>query len=134
PPDPSAVLAFHPEHADRPAVDQAAGKCRLLHQHQGVERVAIIAEGALDEAVVSRVLGRGEPRPVRAHPAGRVVDLVLVALTLGNLNSDVKVQHRAPLRTTSKPDLQLVSPTLRRRCRGWSGGEASDTTHSVRSA
>ena len=65
-------------------------------EHQRVERVAVLAEGVLDEAVVGRVLGRGEQRPVQADPAGRVIHLVLVAVPLGNLNRDVEI-HGRPL-------------------------------------
>jgi hypothetical protein len=52
-----ALLVGHPEHADGPAGDQAPGERRLLEQDQGVERVAVLAEGVLDVAVVRRVAG-----------------------------------------------------------------------------
>src|SRR5580693_1972249 len=41
----AALLVGHPEHADRAAADQAAGKRGLGHQHQRVERIAVLAEG-----------------------------------------------------------------------------------------
>src|SRR4051812_2751057 len=59
----AARLVAHPEHADRPAADQAAGERRLLEEHEGVERVAVLAQGALDEAVVVRVARRREQHP-----------------------------------------------------------------------
>ena len=89
----AAGLVRHPEHADRAAADQAAGEGRLLQDHQRVQRVAVLAEGVLDEAVVGRVGGRGEQGAVQADPAGLVVDLVLVALALRDLHQYVEL-HR----------------------------------------
>ena len=70
----------------RGSVIRQPGNVGSWQQHQRVERVAVLAEGVLDEAVVGRVLRRGEQRPVEADPAGLVVDLVLVALTLRDLD------------------------------------------------
>ena len=78
--------------ATRPAPDQTARKGRLRDQHQGVERIAVLTEGALDVAVVGRVLGRGEQRAVEPDPTGLVIYLVLVLLTLRDLDGHVESQ------------------------------------------
>src|ERR1700757_5219669 len=80
------LLIAHPEHADDPRGDQATRECRLFKQHQGVQWVAISAEGVLDEPVVGRVPGRGKQHAVKPDPASVVIDLVLVPLALGDLD------------------------------------------------
>ena len=84
-------LVGHAEHAERADPDEAAREGRLVEQHQGVERVAVAAEGVLDEAVVGRVAGAGEQAAVEPDATGVVVHLVLVALTLGDLDGDVEL-------------------------------------------
>ena len=115
----AAGLVGHPEHADRAAVDQAAGERRLLQQHQRVERVAVEAEGVLDVAVVGGVLRRGEQHPVEADPAALVVDLVLVALPLGiststsNSSTCHSSSHVARSRTLCGPGQDAAGPVSR---------------------
>jgi hypothetical protein len=67
------------------------GEGRLVEQDQRVERVAVAAEGVLDEAVVGGVARRGEQPPVQADAPGGVVHLVLVALPLRDLDGDVEL-------------------------------------------
>jgi hypothetical protein len=95
------VLVTHPEHADRPAPDEAAGKGRLANQHQGVEGILLLGPRAVDEAVVGRILGGGEQRPVQPEPAGAVIEHVLVASSLGDLDRDVELHDHAPLQDSN---------------------------------
>ncbi|SIN25220.1 type VII secretion integral membrane protein EccD [Micromonospora cremea] len=92
----AALFVRHPEHADGAAADQAAREGRLGDQHQGVQRVAVLAQRALNEPVVRRVLGGREEGAVQPDPAGRVVHLVLVPVTLGDLNRHVEIHLHAP--------------------------------------
>ena len=87
----AAGLVGHPEHAEGPGLDQAAGEGRLGQQDESVERVSVLAEGVLDEAVVGRVLRRGEQGAVEPDATGVVVDLVLVPLPLRDLDGDVEL-------------------------------------------
>src|SRR4051794_19883358 len=86
-----ALLVGHPEHADGAAGDQAPRKGRLLEQHQGIERVAVLPEGVLDVAVVGRISGGGEEHPVQADAAGGMVQLVLVSLALRDFYRHVEL-------------------------------------------
>jgi hypothetical protein len=94
----AAFLVGHPEHADRTAADQAAGKRGFQHQHKRVERIAVFAQGVRHEAVVGRVLGRGEQRSVEADQAAGVVDLVLVPAAPRDLDPDIELHGAQPFR------------------------------------
>ena len=83
-----ALLVRHAEQPDRTHDDVAAGERGLADEHEGVERIAVAAERALDEAVVGRVLHRREEHAVEEDLAGLVVHLVLVARALRDLHDD----------------------------------------------
>ena len=90
-----ALLVGHVEDADRPDADAAAGERRVADEDERVERVAVLGEGALDEAVVGRVAHRGEQAAVEDDPAELVVPLVLVARPARDLDEDHDVAHAA---------------------------------------
>src|SRR5690606_16263444 len=105
-------LVRHTEHADRPAADQTARERRLVQDDQRVQRVAVLTERVLDEAVVGRVGGRGEEPTVQADPTRLVVHLVLVPRTLRDLDRDVEL-HRTLLHDQH---IVLVVKCPSRRC------------------
>src|SRR5690606_30347989 len=113
----TAGLVGHPEHPDRPGRDEAARPGRLVEEHERVERVAVLAEGVLDVAVVRRVPGGGEQHPVQADPPGGVIDLVLVPASLRDLDGHVEVHgRRLPGSVLSRLGESLLHPPAR--CEG----------------
>ncbi len=93
----SAGLITHAEHAKRAATNEATREGWLLEQHESVERVAVFTEGSLNEAVVVRVAGCRKEHTVKTNATGLVVNLVLVSLTLRNLDSYVEFHFHPPL-------------------------------------
>ena len=75
------------------AVTRQPGKVGLRQQHQRIQRIAVLAEGVVDEPVIGRILGRGEQRPVQPDPARMVVHLVFVATALGDFDGHVEVHE-----------------------------------------
>ena len=60
----------------------------LLTQHQRVERVAVVAEGARDEAVVGGIVHGAVEYAVEPQQAGLLVQLVLVLAAHRNFDDD----------------------------------------------
>jgi hypothetical protein len=86
----AALLVGHPEHPDRPAADQAARERRFVEQHEYVERVLVLAQGAVDEPVVGGVPRGREQHPIEPDAPGHVVHLVLVTSALRYLDGHVE--------------------------------------------
>ena len=92
-------LIAHPEHADCAAPDDDAGEGWLLQQDEGIQRITVLAQGVVDEAIVVRVAGRGEEHAVEADAARLMIQLVLIATATRNLDRDVELHglHNASL-------------------------------------
>src|SRR5581483_9403658 len=106
----AARLVDHEEGGDGAGVDVAARERGLVHQHQGVERVAVLTERVGDEAVVGRVLGRREEHAVEPDGTALVVHLVLVARSAGDLDDDLDFHRggRYPRPRASAPVIRLA--------------------------
>src|SRR5699024_11831137 len=83
----TAGLVIHLEHADGADVDEHTGEQRLGKEHEHVERVTVVSEGVLDEAVIGGVLHRGVEVAIELDSAGLSIDLVIVACLWMELDS-----------------------------------------------
>ena len=76
----------HGDVADGVAAHQCEGVDFLRTEHQHVQRIAVVAVGAGNEAVVGGVVGGGVEHPVQDDKPGFLIQLVLLLAALGNLN------------------------------------------------
>ena len=83
-------LVAHPHHADGARLDDRQRMHRLLPEHQRVERIAVVAERARDEAVVGGIVHGAVQHAVEPQQAGLLVQLVLVLAALRNFDDDRK--------------------------------------------
>ena len=94
-------LVAHAHHADGTRLDDRQRVHRLLAEHQRVQRVAVVAEGPGDEAVVGGIVNGAVEHAVEAQQPRLLVQLVLVLAALGNLDDygkrrlDERVVHVA---------------------------------------
>lgn len=89
----AAGLVGHVEHADRAHLDADAGEERVLEQHERVERIAVVGEGVLEEAVIDGVDEPGEEHAVEEDASGLVIDLVLVPAPARDLDDGIVRTH-----------------------------------------
>src|SRR6266540_1563369 len=76
----------HLQHAERTAVDETAGECRLVHEHEYVERVAVLVQRPWNETVLAGIMDRGIQHPIQTDQPRFLVELVLVLAAGGNLH------------------------------------------------
>src|SRR5688500_10138678 len=98
----------HHQHADRPYIDLAPGKGRLVHEHEDVARVAILVQRSRDEAVITGIVHRGVEHAVEAQQAGVLVELVLVATAGGDLDHRRDFLRRVSARRKVAPGMDHV--------------------------
>jgi hypothetical protein len=93
----TAGLVLHQVGRQRPDTNAAAREGGLGHEHDRVERIAVLGQRVRKEAVVRGIARCGEQPPVEENLAGLVVHLVLVAAPAGNLDNDNEVGGHAAI-------------------------------------
>jgi hypothetical protein len=91
----------HEEDAEDPDPHDAAGKGRVCHQDEDIERVSVLGERVGHEAVVGRIGRRREQAPVQSDDVVLVVVLVLVPAAGGDL--DHHIDSRAEVSVMRDP-------------------------------
>ena len=86
----STGLVDHVVQADGAALNHAAREHGVRNHDQGIERIAVLAQGAVDVAVVIRVAHGGEQGTVQEDATGLVIDFVLVLGAARNFHNDVE--------------------------------------------
>ena len=82
----AAGLISHLEHAKHAGGHDHAGQHRLGQNHEGVQRIAVFAEGAVNEPIVERIGHGGKQVAVQVNLAGFVIYLVFIAGTFGDFD------------------------------------------------
>ena len=75
----AALLVAHEQRADGPRRQHAAGKGRLLDDHERVERVAVAGLGVHHESVIRGVMHRREQHAIEPDVARLLIQLVFRA-------------------------------------------------------
>src|SRR5207249_6497343 len=82
---------------------------RLLTEHEHVERIAVLAVGPGQEAVIGGVVDRAVEHAIDAQQARRLVQLVLDLRALGNLDHDVHTPHALGLQGHVVPGMHRAA-------------------------
>jgi hypothetical protein len=85
----SEALVEHLQNADGADLHDAAGKAGSVDEDKDVEGVAVVGEGAGDEAVVSGIVDGGVEIAVETEDVEFLVILVLVAALVGDFDDNV---------------------------------------------
>ena len=109
-----------------PHADPAAREGRLADEHERVERIAVASEGPVDVAVVGGVLHRGEEHPVEVDLAAVVVELVLVARPLRDLDHHREDLGRHP-RSVATPERSRGGGSMARHGRHHRSGSSASS-------
>lgn len=88
-------LINHPQHANRPHLNQAARKRCRLQQHKDIERVAIAAERAGNEAIITGIMDGREQRAIQTEDVQLFIVLVLVDRAFWYFNHCIHKLRRA---------------------------------------
>ena len=83
------TLVEHLHQADRPHLHHAAWKAGRIHQHQHVERIAVVAQCRRNESIVSRVVHRRVEIPIQTKDVQLLVVFILVDALKRNLDDGV---------------------------------------------
>jgi MFS family permease len=73
----ATVLVDHQKQPNRSTPDNTAGKRGCTDKHQRIQRITVQSQSALDEAIISRIGGRGKQRAIQPDAAGPVIHFVL---------------------------------------------------------
>ena len=84
------ALVQHLQQPDRPHFLHASGKARPRHQHQHVQRIAVVAQRGGNESIVSRIVHRRVQVAVQLEDVQLLVIFKLVGSVLGDLDHRAK--------------------------------------------
>src|SRR6266566_5060491 len=105
-----AMLVAHEQRADRTRWHDATREGRLLDNDQRVQRVAVPTDGVHDEAVIGRIVHRGEQDTIEADATGRLIELVFGARASRDLYEDVNALILAPAPHAPAPPRSWPAP------------------------